>query len=127
MKVAIVGAGIAGLTAANELLKSGHQVTVYEAAPQAGGLASGFRDEGWEWSLERFYHHLFTTDSDIIQLVEEIGLRDKLFFQGQVTAQWWHGKAYPISGGYPGPDAVAAALAVLNFWIACDLAWLRHI
>jgi protoporphyrinogen oxidase len=111
---AIVGAGIAGLTAAHELLKSGHTVSVYEAAPNAGGLASGFRDEGWEWSLERFYHHLFTTDDDIIRLVEEIGFRDKLFFQGQVTAQWWKNKAYPISGGFPGPDAVAAALAVLN-------------
>ncbi len=114
MHVVIIGAGIAGLTAANELLKAGNTVTVYEAAVQAGGLASGFRDDGWEWSLERFYHHLFTTDSDIIQLVEEIGIRDQLFFQGQITAQWWRGKAYPISGGFPGPDAVAAALAVLN-------------
>jgi protoporphyrinogen oxidase len=114
MRVAIVGAGIAGLTAAHELAKAGHKVSVYEAAAQVGGLASGFRDPSWEWSLERFYHHLFTTDSAIIGLVDAIGMRDQLFFQGQVTAQWWHGKSYPISGGFPGPDAVAAALAVLN-------------
>ncbi len=114
MRIAIVGAGIAGLTAAHELAGAGHRVTIYEAAAQAGGLASGFRDTNWDWSIERFYHHLFTTDADIIRLVDTIGFRDKLFFQGQITSQWWHGKAYPISGGFPGPDAIAAALAVLN-------------
>jgi protoporphyrinogen oxidase len=114
MHVAIVGAGIAGLTAALDLRNAGHSVSVYEAAEQAGGLASGFRDPQWDWALERFYHHLFTTDSDIIQLVDEIGFRENLFFQGQITAQWWRGRSYPISGGFPGPDAVAAALAVLN-------------
>ncbi|HEX9372505.1 MAG TPA: FAD-dependent oxidoreductase, partial [Roseiflexaceae bacterium] len=63
MKVGIIGAGIAGLTAAHDLARAGHSVTIYEAAAQAGGLASGFRDERWDWPLERFYHHLFETDT----------------------------------------------------------------
>ena len=37
-KVAVVGAGPAGLTAAGELVKSGHDVTIYEALHQAGGV-----------------------------------------------------------------------------------------
>jgi formate dehydrogenase (NADP+) beta subunit len=37
-KVAVVGAGPAGLTAAFYLAKLGHKVTVFEAAPQAGGM-----------------------------------------------------------------------------------------
>jgi glutamate synthase (NADPH/NADH) small chain len=37
-KVAVVGAGPAGLTAAGELAKAGHDVTVYEALHQAGGV-----------------------------------------------------------------------------------------
>ena len=114
MQIGILGAGVAGLSAAFDLARAGHSVTVYEAAPQAGGLASGFRDERWDWALERFYHHIFTTDADIIKLVEEIGFADNMFFKGQITAQWWRGRAYPISGGIPGPDAVAAALAVLR-------------
>ncbi|HEU5087909.1 MAG TPA: NAD(P)/FAD-dependent oxidoreductase, partial [Roseiflexaceae bacterium] len=114
MQIGILGAGVAGLSAAFDLARAGHSVTVYEAAPQAGGLASGFRDERWDWALERFYHHIFTTDADIIKLVEEIGFADNMFFKGQITAQWWRGHAYPISGGIPGPDAVAAALAVLR-------------
>ena len=57
MNVAIIGAGLAGLAAAYDLTHLGHQVTVYEASDAVGGLAAGFKDEGWEWSLERYYHH----------------------------------------------------------------------
>ena len=48
MNIAIIGAGIAGLTSAYELTKSGHQVVVYEAADKTGGLASS---RGWPGSL----------------------------------------------------------------------------
>jgi protoporphyrinogen oxidase len=101
MKVAVIGAGIAGLSAAYDLARAGYAVTVYEAAPFAGGLASGFRDARWEWPLERFYHHLFETDSAIQQLVQEIGFADRLFFRRPVTAQWWRGRSYPLDGVMP--------------------------
>ena len=80
MRIAVVGAGVAGLAAAHTLAKNRHEVVVYEAAPNAGGLASGFRDEGWEWSLERFYHHWFKTDQAVLDLIGEIGQTDKLLF-----------------------------------------------
>jgi protoporphyrinogen oxidase len=121
VRVAILGAGIAGLAAAHELAKAGHQVTVFEAAPQAGGLASGFRDEKWEWPLERFYHHLFTTDLAIRGLVREIGFEDKLFFRRQITAQWWNGRPHALQGGLesvggiPVPALVATALSVIAY------------
>lgn len=101
MRFGIIGAGIAGLAAAHDLAKAGHQVTVYEAAPIAGGLASGFRDERWEWPLERFYHHLFQTDTALRTLVDQIGFGDKLFFKAPVTAQWWRGNSYPLDGVLP--------------------------
>lgn len=96
MKVAIVGGGIAGLSAAYDLQKAGHQVVIYEAAGHLGGLASGFRDERWEWPLEKFYHHLFTSDHDIIGLVEEIGMKDKLFFPRPVTSVIYEDKIVPF-------------------------------
>ncbi len=105
MNIGIIGAGVAGLTAAYDLSRAGHQVTLYEAAAQTGGLASGFRDSRWEWPLERFYHHIFETDTAIRTLVQAIGYEDKLFFQRSVTAHLWNNQFYPIDG----------ALRVLQF------------
>ena len=62
MKIAIIGAGAAGLAAAYDLTRAGHSVTIFEAAPQVGGLAAGFKAPHWEWTLEKFYHHWFATD-----------------------------------------------------------------
>lgn len=98
MNIGIIGAGIAGLAAAYDLAKAGHQVVVFEAADCAGGLASGFRDPSWEWPLERFYHHVFQTDTAIRTLTDEIGYGDKLFFRKGVTAHFWNGQFYPIGG-----------------------------
>jgi protoporphyrinogen oxidase len=96
LKIAIVGAGVAGLTAAYELTKNGHRVVVFEAAERTGGLASGFKDERWEWSLERFYHHWFASDDAVINLINEIGEESKLFFSRPTTSIWHKGVVYPF-------------------------------
>lgn len=99
MRILIVGAGFTGLTAAHELTQAGHQVTICEAAPQAGGLASGFQgDPEWQWPLERFYHHVFETDHDIKALVDTIGQSHKLFFQGPRSVQWWKDRTWAVDG-----------------------------
>lgn len=74
MKIAIIGAGFVGLSAGYELVKNGHEVTVFEAGDKVGGLAVGFKSEDWDWSLEKFYHHFFTNDEAIISLADEIGV-----------------------------------------------------
>lgn len=96
LKVGIVGAGVAGLSAAYDLLNQGHDVTLYEAADHTGGLAAGFQDEAWDWPLEKFYHHLFTSDTAIIGLVEELGLGDRLFFPRPITSVIYEGKIVPF-------------------------------
>jgi len=90
--VGIIGAGVAGMSAAWDLTRGGHNVTLFEAGAEVGGLAAGFRDEKWDWTLEKFYHHWFETDKDLKQLVAEIGKTDQLIFPRPKTSYWIDGK-----------------------------------
>ncbi len=73
MKIAVLGAGFTGLAASLRLLQKGHQVTLFESETQVGGLAAGFKEEGWQWPLEQAYHHCFITDRAILNLAKELG------------------------------------------------------
>jgi len=94
MRIGIIGAGAAGMSAAYDLLKAGHSVTIFEGGNRVGGLAAGFRDEGWDWELEKFYHHWFQSDTDILGLIDELGWTDKVLFPRPKTSMWSKGKAY---------------------------------
>jgi protoporphyrinogen oxidase len=72
MRVAVLGAGQAGLTAAHRLAKLGHDVDVYERWPGLGGQAATI-DVGDGVLVERYYHHLFTSDREMADLCAEIG------------------------------------------------------
>lgn len=72
MKIAILGAGFTGLSAALNLLKAGHQVEVFEKHSDVGGLAAGFSQDDWDWTLEKAYHHWFTNDNDALNLAKQL-------------------------------------------------------
>lgn len=72
MKIAIIGAGFTGLSAAYQLVKDKHEVVVFEKEDSPGGLAGGFKKAGWQWPLEKYYHHFFTNDKHILNLAKEI-------------------------------------------------------
>jgi protoporphyrinogen oxidase len=94
--IAIIGAGIGGMAAAYDLVRLGNQVTIYEASDQVGGLASGFKEPHWDWSVEKFYHHWFATDRHILQLIDELGWRDQVLFPRPFTVMYYKGKFYPF-------------------------------
>ncbi len=86
MKIAILGGGYTGLSAAFYLQKQGHEVTLYEKQTELGGLANGFKGEGWDWFLERAYHHVFASDSDILDFSKDAGFEDFFFTEPQTTS-----------------------------------------
>lgn len=92
MKIGIIGAGVAGMSAAWDFINAGHEVSIFEAEPRVGGLAAGFKDEGWDWTLEKFYHHWFQTDADLLKLADELGVRDQILFPRPKTSFWIDGK-----------------------------------
>ncbi|MEK7809543.1 MAG: NAD(P)/FAD-dependent oxidoreductase [Chloroflexota bacterium] len=94
--IAIIGAGPAGLAAAYDLTKAGYKITLYEGAPEVGGLASGFKAPHWEWTLEKFYHHWFQSDSSILGLIKELGWSDQVLFPRPFTVAYVNGKFEPL-------------------------------
>jgi protoporphyrinogen oxidase len=96
MKVAVIGAGVGGLTAAYALAKAGHEPHVYERWPGLGGQAATL-DVGEGVLLERYYHHLFVTDVDIQALYDELGLRDELEWRPSSVAMYVDGTVYPFT------------------------------
>ena len=142
-RIVIVGAGVTGLSAAYDMLQAGHRVTLLEGADHTGGLAAGFRDERWEWPLEKFYHHLFTSDKSIIGLVNELGIGDHLFFPRPITSVMYDGQIVPFDSPlawvrYPGFNLldvarfglVSAFLRFTNPWRRLEQetadAWMRR-
>jgi protoporphyrinogen oxidase len=96
VRVAVLGAGVAGLVAAYRLTRAGHQVDVYERWPGLGGQAATL-DVGDGHLIERYYHHLFTSDRHIAELYEELGMGDELEWRPSSVGMFSDGVAYPFT------------------------------
>lgn len=74
----VVGAGIAGLSAALRLAAQGRRVTLYEAAAQAGGRCRSYVDAKLERSIDNGNHMLLAANTAALDFVAEIGATDRL-------------------------------------------------
>ena len=96
MKIAIIGAGFGGMAAAFDLRNAGHDIVIFEAADFVGGLASGFKEPHWDWSVEKFYHHWFQTDASMLGLIRELGWESKVLFPRPLTVMYYQGQFFPF-------------------------------
>jgi protoporphyrinogen oxidase len=91
-QIGIIGGGYAGLTAAYELQKQGHAVTLLEKYGQWGGQAATLPLLGTR--IEYFYHHLFGSDTHILGLMDELGIGDQLRWIESKVGFYYDGQIY---------------------------------
>ncbi len=101
MKLGVIGGGVLGLTLALRRAQAGDEVVIFEKAAEAGGLASSFpvTDKGQNGPhLEKFYHHIFGTDKDIIRLIDEMGLTSEMVWKTPNSSILHGGKLHRLDG-----------------------------
>jgi protoporphyrinogen oxidase len=91
----VVGGGMLGLALARRLRQSGHRVTVLEAAPQLGGLASAWDLGGITW--DKHYHVILLSDRHVHNLLKELGLEGEFVGVETKTGFYTDGRLYSMS------------------------------
>jgi len=94
-KIAIVGSGFLGMTLALRLAEDGHEVTVFEAASEIGGLASAWQIGDAVW--DKHYHVTLASDSYTRKLIEDLGLGDEFRWIETKTGFYTDGKLVSMS------------------------------
>jgi protoporphyrinogen oxidase len=134
VRVAVIGAGVCGLVAAYRIAAADHDVDVYERWPGLGGQAATL-DVGGGHLLERYYHHLFTSDRHIAALYEELGMPDAIEWRPSSVAMFTHGRQWPFTtpvdllrfGPLSPVDRLRMGVAVLALQRRGDRAAFEHV
>ena len=130
MKIAIIGAGLTGLVAGYRLSQKGYEVTIFEKSDDIGGLMGGFKID--QTSLEKAYHHIFSTDNYIIDLAKELNIFDKLSWHEEKTAIYSNGEIYPFMGAVdllnfkPLNLISKIRLGLVKIWLQKDNNWQKY-
>ncbi|OBX17625.1 amine oxidase [Erythrobacter sp. QSSC1-22B] len=94
-EITIIGGGFAGLSAGYDLARAGHKVTVLEADDFVGGLAGAFEGDGER--IDRFYHHWFTNDLEVMGLIENLGMLDEVVTNPTNTGVYYNKSVFKLS------------------------------
>jgi squalene-associated FAD-dependent desaturase len=92
--VHIVGAGLAGLSAAARLIARGARVAVYEATNQAGGRCRSYHDPALDMMIDNGNHLVLSGNHAALGYLDTIGARDRLVGPGNA-----HFPFFDLAGG----------------------------
>lgn len=95
--IAILGAGITGLTAAYRLARLGHRVRLFESSGRLGGSIRTEREGGW--LVESGPNSLLGGDAALLRLIDELGLADQRVTASTAAKKRFivcHGRAEPV-------------------------------
>nr|AUE44529.1 phytoene desaturase [Ahnfeltiopsis flabelliformis] len=101
-RVAIIGAGLAGLSCAKYLADAGLQPIVYEARDVLGGKVAAWKDDDGDW-YETGLHIFFGAYPNMLKLFNELGIEDRL--QWKEHSMIFNMKQSPQDLA-PGPDGL---------------------
>ena len=78
MKIAVIGSGVAGLTAGAVLVQAGHEVTVFEAYHRPGGVTASFERDGYKWDLGQLIVEGYGPGEPCGRILADLGVADQL-------------------------------------------------
>jgi len=119
MRLAIIGAGWAGMAAAVQATRDGHQVTVFEAARTLGGRARavpGTLPDGREVTLDNGQHILIGAYTDTLRLMREVGVDPQTaLLRGPLALRFPDGSGLRLPR-LPTPLDAFAGIALARDW-----------
>ncbi|MCC5870686.1 MAG: NAD(P)/FAD-dependent oxidoreductase [Gammaproteobacteria bacterium] len=89
-RIAVLGAGPMGLAVAYQLVQAGHRPVVFEADDRIGGMTASFDFAGLR--IERYYHFHCTSDTAFLEILEELGIADKMRWAETKMGYWYGGR-----------------------------------
>lgn len=84
-----------GLCAALRLAQAGRRVTLFEAAPEPGGVSASFRLG--PHTVDRFYHTVLSADTALLGLIDELGLLDQVAWRPVRTGFFKAGRLHSVT------------------------------
>jgi protoporphyrinogen/coproporphyrinogen III oxidase len=91
-RIAVLGAGITGLTAAWQLARDGFTPVVFERSPRVGGAIAGWRQDGWMHELGP--NSLLEGSSEVAEFINAVGLGERRLYAAEAAQ-----KRYIVRGG----------------------------
>lgn len=103
-RIDIIGAGISGLATAYYLARHLKQtgntaaIHVWEKEENPGGLAGTFSTQ--DFTVEKFYHHIFRRDRALHGLLADLGLAGKLIWRPAATGAYYFQQPYKLASPF---------------------------